>query len=87
MKYLEKFNFFKKKEKVEKLYKFISVYDAMIYSDSHDVDELSISEISKIKGSIKNTFSIIKTKIINFNNSISFLLRDTSYLIQKYNDD
>lgn len=84
--HLERFNFFKKKE-VEKLYKFISVYDALIYEDTHKIDKLYDSEVSKIKNSVKNKFSIIKTEFEVDNNSISFFSRDSSYLISKYDDD
>lgn len=80
--YLEGFNFFKKKREIEKLYRFISFYDASIYRDTHNQDRLSTDEISKIKNSVR------KTKlVVGSDGSISFNLRDVGYLIRKFNDE
>lgn len=86
--HLEGFNIFKKKREIEKLYQFIPVYDAAIYRNTHKQDVLSTDEISKIKNSVKNTFSVTKTKfVVGSDGSISFNLRDIGYLIRKFNDE
>lgn len=87
--YLEKFIFFKKKINTDPLYKFISVYDTLIYRSEHKIDVLSDSEISKIRESVKNRFSLSKVKFGEFpdNLCLSFRLRDIDFFIEKYNDD
>lgn len=87
--HLERFNFFKRKINTDTLYKFISVYDALIYRSEHKIDVLSDSEIFKIKEVVKNPFSLTKVKFGEFPDKLclSFRLRDIDFLIEKYNDD
>jgi hypothetical protein len=90
MRYLEAFGLFKKKTQEEKNYKFLTVYDKLVYMREHqsDIEYLNKSEIDYIKTKLRGPFKIGLNKIKSDDDpGVHFIRGDYEFDITKYKDE